>query len=218
MNWLRHLFFHNWRLKLVSLVLATVLWAATARESTSEIGVNVPLEYQNVPAKTEVLSDATNTVEVRLRGPSTLVREIGTKEISTTVDMRKMPLGEEKILPLTVQNVRAPFGVEVVAVNPARVSVTLEPTVPADLPVRATVVGTPAEGFKVAGFSVSPGTVKVEGPANRVRLAESVSTTTIDVSGKKATFEQTADLNILDPRIRIPNSQQVRVEVRIRPK
>src|SRR5262249_18041485 len=106
MNWLRHLFIHNWRLKLVSLALATMLWAATAKEPASEIGVNVPLEYQNVPANAEVITDAINTVEVRLRGPSTLIKEIGPKEISTTVDMGKMPLGSNQILPLTAQNVR----------------------------------------------------------------------------------------------------------------
>src|SRR5213593_1550961 len=120
MHWLQHLVFHNWRLKLFSLVIATMLWAATARESTSEIGVNVPLEYQNVPPNTEVISDTTNTVEVRLRGPSTLIREISPQDISTTIDMGKMTLGSEKILELTAQQVRAPFGVEVVGVNPAR--------------------------------------------------------------------------------------------------
>src|SRR5438876_2416587 len=129
MHRFRQILFHHWRLKLFSLIIAAMLWAATARETTSEIGVNVPLEYQNVPPNTEVISDTTNTVEVRLRGPSTLVKEISPQDISTTIDMGRMVLGSEKILPLTAQHVHAPFGVEVVGVNPARVRVTLEPTV-----------------------------------------------------------------------------------------
>lgn len=214
----RQFLFHNWRLKLFSLVIATMLWAATARESTSEIGVNVPLEYQNVPGNTEVISDTTNTVEVRLRGPSTLIKEISPQDISVTADMGKTPVGSEKILPLTSQHVRAPFGVEVVEVNPARVRVTLEPTISARLRIHAAIVGAPAEGMKVEDVTVTPDSVKVEGPANRVRLLENVLTTPVDVSGKTASFVQSVDLNILDPRVRVPQSPPVRVEVRIGPK
>jgi len=218
MHWLQHLVFHNWRLKLFSLVIATMLWAATARESTSEIGVNVPLEYQNVPPNTEVISDTTNTVEVRLRGPSTLVKEISPQDISTTIDMGRMVLGSEKILPLTAQHVHAPFGVEVVGVNPARVRVTLEPTVSVKLRILPAVTGTPADGFKVENISVSPDSVTVEGPANRVRLLESVLTAPVDISAKQEWVRQTVDLNILDPRVRVRQTQPVRVEVRIGPK
>jgi YbbR domain-containing protein len=218
MQWFQQILFHNWRLKLFSLVIATMLWAATARESTSEIGVNVALEYQNVPANTEVISDTTNTVEVRLRGPSTLIKEISPQDISVTADMGKTPVGNEKILPLTSQQVRAPFGVEVVGVNPARVRVTLEPTISARLRIHAAIVGAPAEGMKVEDVTVTPDSVKVEGPANRVRLLENVLTTPVDVSDKTAGFVQSVDLNILDPRVRVPQSPPVRVEVRIGPK
>jgi YbbR domain-containing protein len=214
----RQLLFHNWRLKLFSLVIATMLWAATARESTSEIGVDVPLEYQNVPGNTEVISDTTNTVEVRLRGPSTLIREISPQDISVTVDIGKTTVGSEKILPLTSQQVRTPFGVEVVGVNPARVRVTLEPTVSTRLRILAAVTGAPAEGMKVEDIVVTPDSVKVEGPANRVRLLENVLTTPVDVSGRTASFVQSVDLSILDPRVRVPQSPPVRVEVRIGPK
>src|SRR5262245_7776875 len=135
MHWLKHLLTNNWRLKLLALLMAVMLWAATTRESTSEIGIDVPLEYQNVPANTEVITDTTNTVEVRLRGPSTLIKEVSSPDISTTIDVGKMEKGSEKIVTLTKEQVRAPFGVDVVAVNPARVRVTLEPTVSSRLKI-----------------------------------------------------------------------------------
>src|SRR5262245_14883063 len=170
MHWLKHLVIHNWRLKLAALFMAVILWAATARESTSEIGVDVPLEYQNVPANAEVISDTTNTVEVRLRGPSTLIKEISPQDISTTIDMGKIEKGQEKIVPLTNAHVHAPFGVDVVGVNPARVRVTLEPRVSTHLRVVPAVTGMPGEGYRVEAVSVTPDSVKVEGPASRVRL------------------------------------------------
>jgi YbbR domain-containing protein len=215
MYWLKHLLTHNWRLKLLALFMAVMLWAATARDSTSEIGVDVPLEYQNVPANTEVITDTTNTVEVRLRGPSALIKEISSQDILTTIDVGKMEKGSEKIVTLTKEHVRGPFGVDVVGVNPARVRVTLEPTVSTQLKIVAAVTGAPADGYRVQQVFVTPDSVKVEGPANRVRLMENVQTTPVDVSGKRESIRQTVDLNVLDPRVRINQSQPIHVEVRI---
>src|SRR5262249_39786028 len=111
--------------------------------------------------------------------------------------------------------VRAPFGVEVVGVNPARVRVTIEPTVTAHPRILPAVMGMPADGFKIEAVSITPESVKIEGPANRVKLIESILTTTVDVTGKQDTVRQTVDLNILDPRIRIAQAQPIHVEVRI---
>src|SRR5262249_35355777 len=156
-------------------------------------------EYQNVPANTEVITDTTNTVEVRLRGPSTLIKQISEPDISMTIDVGKMEKDSEKIVPLTTDRVRAPFGVEVVAVNPARARVTLEATVSLQLKILPSITGMPASGFRVNKISVTPDSVKVEGPANRIRLMESVMTTAVDISGKQQDVRQTVDLNVLDP-------------------
>jgi len=97
----------NWHLKLFSLILATALWAVIAKESTSEIIFDVPVEYQNVPPDTEVIGDTAKKVEVRLRGPSSLIREISEKDISTVIDLDRMPLNGETTVPLNAQHVHA---------------------------------------------------------------------------------------------------------------
>src|SRR5262244_4019542 len=114
----RHWITNNWQLKLVSLVLATMLWMAVANEASSEIGLEVPLEYRNIPRQLEITGDMTNTVQVRLRGSSNVIKDINPKSVSTTIDLSKMGRGE-KIVPLSPQNVQAPFGAEVIRVNPS---------------------------------------------------------------------------------------------------
>src|SRR5262245_5301978 len=66
MRSVKDLIFNNWMLKVFSFILAFALWAAVAGESTSEIGIEVPLEYRNVPTNSEIVGDGVNTVEVRL--------------------------------------------------------------------------------------------------------------------------------------------------------
>jgi YbbR domain-containing protein len=215
---LRELILSNWHLKIFSLVLATGLWAVLAQESTSEIIFDVPVEYQNVPPDTEVIGDATKVVEVRLRGPSSLIREISAKDVSTAVDLNQMPLNGDTTVPLNAQHVHAPFGVEVIRVTPPRVRVSLEPSDSKVLHVLPATVGHVAPGYELETILVKPDQVRAEGPASHIRALDNVMTTQIDLSGKKSTMIQTVDLDLADALVRFPETTPIRVEVKIRKK
>ena len=213
---MKDLLLHNWHLKLIALALATALWAQVARTPTSETGFSVPLEYQNIPPKTEVYGDTANRAEVRLRGPSSLLRSVSAQDVSLPIDMRSMAMGQEKILPLTPDLVHAPFGVEVVRVNPARVRLTVEPTLARTVRVLPVLTGTPKAGFETDTTTITPGTVDIEGPESHVRAVNSIPTTPISLKDRSATFTETADLDIQDPVVRIPKATSVKIEIKIR--
>ena len=215
---MKDLLLRNWHLKLISLVLAAVLWAGVARTPTSEIGLSVSLEYQNIPPQTEVFGDTTDRVEVRLRGPSSLVRTLSPQDLSLSVDMNGMSLGQDRILPLSPELVRAPVGVEVVRVIPARVRLNIEPTATRPVRIYPSLVGSPAAGFEIEKSVVTPETIQIEGPASHVQKMETIETAEIDVRGRQSTFTENVELDIEDPIIRIPNIGPVTVEVKIRRK
>ena len=87
--------FNNWFLKIASLFLAGLLWAAVSNEASSEIGLEVPVEYRNIPQFMEITGDMTNTVQVRLRGSSNVIKNITARDIATTIDLNKMKAGEK---------------------------------------------------------------------------------------------------------------------------
>jgi len=206
---------HNWFLKIVSLFLATLLWAAVSNEASSEIGLEVPLEYRNIPVRTEITGDTTNTVEVRLRGSSNLIADITAKDVATTLDLSGMSTGE-KIVALSPHNVEAPFGAEVIRVNPSSVRFTLERTFAKAVPIVPTIVGQPAEGYETGPVLISPTTVEIEGPESRVNTLTTLATVPIRVDRRQASFEQTADLDVPDPQIRLQHPAPVRVKIEIR--
>ena len=216
MRSLKHWITHNWHLKIVSLILATMLWMAVANQASSEIGLDVPLEYRNIPAQLEITGDMTNTVQVRLRGSSNLIKDVTAKDVSTTVDLSKMGRGE-KIVPLSPQNVQAPFGAEVIRVNPSSVRFNLERTVTKTISVMPTTGPLP-EGYEVGKVSVSPATVDIEGPESRVNSISSIATVAIRLDRKQSVTEQTADLDVPDPQIRLQHPSPVNVRIEIRRK
>jgi|SRR6185295_10843568 len=218
MHRLKDLFLENWYLKLFSLVLAIGLWAMISKESTSEVFIEVPVEYQNVPPKTEVIGATARTVEVRLRGPSTLVREIAATDVRTVIDLGQLPQDGEKTIPLNAQNVHAPFGVEVVLVTPSSLQVSLEPTVSVTLHILPETTGHLPAGYEIEAIAFKPPDVTAEGPASHVRSQVNVKTTPIDLAGKKATFTQNVNLDLPDPLVRFPEATPVRAQVKIRRK
>jgi YbbR domain-containing protein len=206
---------NNWFLKLLSLLLATLVWAAVSNEASSEIGLEVPLEYRNIPHDMEITGDMTSTVQVRLRGSSQVIKGITARDVATTVDLSQMKMGE-KIVPLSPHNVQAPFGAEIIRVNPSSVRFTLEQTLVRSLPIVPTIVGEPEDGYEVVEVVLQPKAVEVEGPESRVNTLRSLVTVPIHVEKLRADLEQVADLDVPDPQVRLRRPSPVRVKVTIR--
>jgi len=208
---------NNWPLKIVSLVLAAMLWAVVANEASSEIGLEVPLEYRNIPAELEITGDMTDSVQVRLRGSSNVISDMTAKDVSTTIDLNRMSAGD-KIVALSPQNVQAPFGAEVIRVNPSSVRFTLERTLVKTVPIVPTTLGQPADGYEFGNVLVSPNGAEVEGPESRVNTLSSIQTVPIRVEGRRASLEQPTDLDPPDPQIRLKKTAPVNVKIEIRRK
>jgi YbbR domain-containing protein len=215
-KWSSHPLFHNWHLKLFSLALAAVLWAGVASEPTSEIGVSVPVEYQNIPPGSEVVGDISDRVEVRLRGPSSLLRGLSPQDVSISIDMRDVPMGQEQILPLTNELIQTPFSIEVVRVVPARVTVTVEPTILRSVRVEPDITGDAESGFELGRVVVNPAEIAIEGPESHVNALKVVYTTPIDISDRRAGFTVTVDVDIPDPVVRAPDAAGIQADVQIR--
>jgi YbbR domain-containing protein len=207
--------FANLGIKLVSLALAVALWLVVAGEKTSEIGLTVPLELQNLPPELEVVGETVDKVELRLRATPAIVRRLGREDVSVRVELTNVDEGEH-FFHLGEQAVRRPFGVRVVRINPSSLTLNLERTVARDVPVKARVVGTPASGFEVAGVSSEPASVRVVGPRSRVDALSGVFTEAVSVEQAKADVSAHVNVGIGEPLVRIQGDPRVRVKVQLR--
>jgi YbbR domain-containing protein len=211
---LRRLFAHL-GLKLVSLALAILLWFVVAGEKTSEVGLTVPVELQNLPKDLEVVGEPVDTVEVRLRATPAIVRRLNREDVSLRVDLGGVTEGEH-YFHLTEQTLRRPFGVGVVRLNPASLTLDLERTLVRDLPIRARVVGTPAPGYEVADVVSRPATARLAGPRSRLQALTSVFTEAVSIDQAHQNVARSVNIGIGDPLVRIQGDPRVQVTVRVR--
>ena len=211
----RKLITRNWFLKLFSVLLASFLWLTIATETNSVINRTVALEFQSIPPNMEITGETAREVDLQLRGSSNLLNEISPADLTAVVRLAGQPPGEKNV-PLSAQNVQTPFGIEVLRVNPPRVQFNLERTLSRQLPVRPTVEGEPAQDYVVTDIVVSPPTVQVVGPESRIIRLESLPMTSIRIDGLQESVRESADLNVLDPLVRLQSLSSYEVTIQIK--
>lgn len=205
----------NLGLKATSLLLAALLWFAIAAEKSSEMGISVPVELQNLPKDLELTGDMVNSVEVRLRASPGVIQRLAPGEVSARLDLQGATEGE-RIIHMGRDAIRVPFGVQVVKVNPAMLTLTFERTLQKVVPVRPRLLGRPAKGYEVAELVSEPAEVRIAGPKSRVQEVESAFTEPVSVEGVQANVADSVSLGIDDPLLRILDGARVRVTARIR--
>ena len=84
--------FENLTLKIVSFVLAVIVWFLVVGEQKSEVRLTVPIELRNLPTDLEVV-ESLSQVEVTLRGASSFVKRLTPGDIEVYVDLNNVARG-----------------------------------------------------------------------------------------------------------------------------
>jgi YbbR domain-containing protein len=209
-------FRHHLGLKLVSIALATLIWIAVAGEQTVERSLRIPLEFTNLPSQLEVVGEALTVVDVRVRGSSGALNRIAAGELVAVLDLRSARAGQ-RLFHLGGEDVRTPFGVDVVQVNPSTVSMNFEPSGSKMVPIVPTVEGEPADGFVVGTVTAEPSTVEVLGPVSVLSKLTQAITEPVTVTGASAPVTETVNIGVADTALRLRRPQTARVAVVVAP-
>jgi YbbR domain-containing protein len=208
--------FRHLGLKALSVGLGLLLWMVIAGEQTVERGVRVPLELQQVPAGLEFQGEPPTLVDVRLRGAAGTVARVAPGDVVAVVDLGTATPGR-RLYQLTPEQVRVPFGVQVVQVTPATVALVFEPSATRHVPIVPDIEGDPAPGFVIGEVKVDPKTIEVVGPASAVAGVAEAITETISVAGAAQPVSHTVTIGFLDPSLRLKAPRRATVEVDVRP-
>lgn len=207
--------FRHLGLKLLSVGLAVLLWMTVSGEETVERGLRVPLELQ-FPAGLELAGEVPTTVDVRVRGASGTLSRVSAGEVVAVLDLRSARSGR-RLFPLTPEQVRVPFGVEVVQVMPSAIAMAFEASASRQVPVVPAVDGRPAPGYVVGEMTADPSTVEVVGPESAVKRASEAMTEPVSVTGARDKVRESVTVGVLDPALRLKNPRPATVTVQIVP-
>jgi YbbR domain-containing protein len=187
-----------------------------AGEETVERGMRIPLELQQVPEGLELVGEAPTFVDVRVRGGSGDLSRLMPADVIAVLDLRIARPGR-RLFQLTPEQVRAPFGVDVLQVSPASFAMVFENAATRRLPVVPAVDGIPAPGFIVGNVTADPQTVEVVGPESAVARATEALADAVSIAGAREPVTRNVTVGLLDPSLRLKVPRQVAVTVDVRP-
>ena len=208
--------FRHVGLKLLSFGIALMLWLVVSGEETVERGLRVPLELQQLPAGVELTGDVPTTIDVRVRGGSATLSRLGPGDVVAVLDLRAARPGQ-RVFPMTQDQVRVPFGVDVVQTTPPAITLVFEPSASKIVSIAPAIDGRPAPGFIVGAVAIDPSTVEVVGPESAVEQLNEAVTEPISVAGARDRIRQTVRLGVADAALRIKNVRAATVTVQIVP-
>lgn len=192
---MKKFFLENLGLKIAAVLLSIVLWVFVTSRGQSEMSLDVPLEFKNIPSGLEIVNHNIKTVSLNIKGQERFVKNIRPADIRVPLDLGKAKKGEG-VYYIHRDDVVLPHALTVTDVTPSSIKVTLEETATKTVRVIAIVTGEPEKGYRVKSVEVTPQTVVVEGIGSEVGRIKNIKTEPLDITGLNETFTQ--DLK-LDP-------------------
>ncbi len=199
---LRRIFVEDWSLKLLSLAIAIVLWLlVTGQNQPVTAHVNVQLNFIR-PQSLEISNDPPRTVDVTLTGSRNKLDDLTSLDLVATVDITDQRAGERVLRLADRARITLPQGIKVDGFQPSAIPIRLEEIVDRQVPVEPKLEGKPDDGFEVYSVYPNKGSVSVRGPASRVNAIQKISTESIWLQGRKASFDApNVALDVPDPKV-----------------
>lgn len=204
----------NLGLKLLSVVLAIFLWAVVLGDQKVEVTLTVPLEIKDLPRDLILVNEPPDSLEVRLRGPKTLVTTLASREVVLERPLKTFVEGEN-VIAIRPEAVRVPRGIEVVEVTPHRVRVVLDAMAVREVEVSPRIEGAPAKGFVLKRVTSTPARIRMAGPKGELRRLTRVYTVPISLDGQTASFSTRAMLEPAGRQVRALDEVPIIVGVEI---
>ena len=201
----------NGRLKLFSIAFACGLWLfVNYAERDAEKTLVVPVEFQNLPAQLMINGTRDEYVDLRLRGPRSLLSQLNSKKLR--LDLREVRPGMASFR-ITADMLNLPRGVRLIRISPAQVNLSIAQIITRTLPVRLELLGKPPRGYFVKETELNPEKIDVTGPAPEVEKIHVVVTDAVDLS--TLTQPVTRDVTLRGPEGSFISYSKDRVHVRL---
>jgi len=198
---MKKLLSENFGLKLTAVLLSILLWLFASSRGLSEIALDVPLEFKDIPPGFELMNHSVKVVGINIKGQERIIRTIRPSDIRAFVDLSKARKGES-VYTIDKNNITLPPGVTVTNINPAYVKIFTEESLTKTVDIKPIVVGAPQSNFYVKAVRIFPERVVIEGARSKVNAIDTIKTEPLDITGIKETIARDLELDTAGMNIR----------------
>jgi len=198
-------FLDNLGLKIAAVLLSIVLWFYVTSRGQSEVPIDVPLEFINIPVGLEIANTPVKTVSLYIKGQERVIRSIKPSDAKVTLNLINAKTGENMFY-ITREDINLPHVVTVTSINPSSVKIMTEKTVSKAVKVIPVVVGHVEKDFVVKSISVEPQYILIEGTRSEIKKTNNLKTEPFDITGLTDTIIQDIKLDVRGTTMRAKNA------------
>jgi YbbR domain-containing protein len=198
----------------LALAIAIFLWGIASGTSNAERGFDIPVVLDRLPDNLVVTDQSIDEVNVRVMGSRAVLRSLSPDRYKLEIDISGAKPGVA-IYDVDLSRLDLPRSARFVSHAPSRVQVRFEKRGRKEIRVRADVQGEPAAGFRLAGISIDPPKIWLDGARSQVMRLDEVVTETIHLSGIQEDIVREIRVNPGRGTVWMEDDRPVRVEIRL---
>jgi YbbR domain-containing protein len=210
-------FFSDMPTKIICLTAAVLLFFFHRINTLEKKSYEAHLQSE-IPAGLAISSAFENTVQITLRGTKEAVDQIQEEDIEAGVDLSGIKIPGDYRVAVRITRKGKSQNIEPleVTVEPQEIAFKLEPLMERRVKLIADLRGSPAYGYDLADYTLTPQTVVIRGAKSLVQAANALSTEVIDLTGRTGPFVLKSAVVLPNPLIRIVGEPMINFEADIK--
>lgn len=208
---MKKLLFENLGLKISAVLIAVLLWLFVTSRGQSEMSLEIPVEFKDVPVGLGIASTSAKMVNVTIKGQERVMKNVRPTDVRVFIDLSKAKKGEGSFR-ISQDDIKLPYAMKVMNIEPTTLRVKLDETATKPVTVNPVITGTPGKGFYVKAIEVEPKSIVIQGLKTEVRKIGEIRTETMDISGIGETVTQELNVDASGANIKL-EKDRVRVTV-----
>ncbi|MGK0289240.1 MAG: YbbR domain-containing protein [bacterium] len=197
---LKKLLFTNLPQKFLALGLSLFIWIIAelpkrTQQNNVPVFISIPISYVNLPRNLVITSDLFHSTNISFEISQDKVAKIHPSLFQAIVDLKDLSSGVHTYT-ITRKSIKSPDQVNILNISPSKIKLTVEETIQKKLPIRATVLGTPAKGYVLEEIITLPDTILIRGRTSAVKQIQFISTKPINVKGLNSNVDILTELSL----------------------
>ena len=192
--------------KMLAVLTAILLWFFITYQGQSQMSVEAPIEFKNVPAGLELLKQNIRKVTLSIQGHERILNWLKPTDIRLVVDLASGNRGEATYH-FDASAVRTVKNIKVLRLEPNYVRVTLEESVSTMVRVKPLIIGIPRQGYSITAVTIDPDMVEIEGPKSEISRLSVVRTEPLDITGLDSEVTQNERVDAGGRNVRFKTSE-----------
>lgn len=119
-NFFKNVIFKDWQYKLLSFLVAFILWMYVVGNQNLNIKINVPIEFDNYPANLKLIGNFQNSVELLLEGRRDIISRIDKNNVKVKIDLKTAKEGKNNYILTSKRIENLPDGIIIKDISPSR--------------------------------------------------------------------------------------------------